>query len=83
MMFKFELEQLVWYMKDNKAHNAPVLSRMYIDNLHPTWTSTPQQCQSFTRFGPNQITYATIHGEYNENDLYASKEEMYQALIFK
>ena len=35
---KYELEQIVFYMADNKICGAPILARMYMDNLHVSGT---------------------------------------------
>ena len=79
-MFKFELDQLVFFLKDNRFHSAPVLSRKYVDNQHEDWDSTPEQQHSFKRFGDGGIIYATINGEHQEGDLYASKIELVNEL---
>ena len=77
---KYELEQVVWCLRDNKVHSAPVLSRMYVDNAHEDWNSGPGQKQSFIRFGQGRIVYATIHGQYDEDQLFASREELADSL---
>lgn len=71
-MFKFSLGQLVYYYINDKLHSAPVLSRRYVDNCHPTWVDTKEQVELFTRFGPNSSIYATVHGEFPEDMLFIS-----------
>lgn len=74
-MFKFKLHQKVYYIKDNKIHSAPILSRMYVDN-HINETYTAQQYDLFNSFGPTGIRYSTVHGEFGEHQLFPTKEEL-------
>ena len=76
MKFKFELEQLVHYMEDNRPHSAPVLSRMMVENAHEDWVATNEQANLLTPFGKGGAFYSTCHGIYSENDLFGSKEDM-------
>ena len=80
-MFKFELDQTVYYIKDNRLHSAPVLSRMVVENLKPTWNSTKEQADLFQRFGPCRVVYATVHGTYDETTLFESREALAAAII--
>ena len=80
-MFKHELDQTIYYMADNRVHSAPVISRMYVDNLHPNWTATPEQKELFTAFGPTNIMYSTCHGTISENMVFGSVQELVQSLI--
>jgi predicted DNA-binding protein with PD1-like motif len=80
-MFKFGLNQLIFFMRENKLHSAPVLSRHYVDNFKPEYAHTKEQKELFTRFGESRIEYSTCHGVIHENEAYASKEEMYSTLL--
>lgn len=74
-MFKYNLNQIVWYMMYGTIHSAPILSRMYVDN-QVTNVCTKEQVEAFRAFGDSGIMYATIHAILSENEIYASKEEL-------
>lgn len=75
-MFKFELGQVVFYMKNSMVHSAPVQSRMIVENHHPDWNATEAQREAFNRFGPTCTRYATVHGQVDEDKAFATKEEL-------
>lgn len=76
-MFKYELDQLVFYLQDNRLHSAPVLSRMKVENLHEGSHS-----DFFNQFDCNSGTfYATCHGIYKEEEVFGSKEELAQNIV--
>lgn len=81
-MFKYALDQVVFYLQDNRVHSAPVLSRKYVDNK---WADkdihTDAQQESFQRFGPGVVKYATVHGEYTESKLFANREDLAASLL--
>lgn len=78
---KYQLDQLICYIKDKKLHSAPVLARMTVENLHNDWNSTDSQIRTFTPFGPACIKYATCHGIFDEEEVAASKEELISKLF--
>lgn len=80
-MFKFDLDQLIYYMHDNRIHSAPVVARMLIENAHDDWTSTPEQRDFFTPFGKSCETYSTCHGLVSADEAYASKEDLVASLL--
>ena len=80
-MFKNKIGQIVYYLKDNKIHSAPVLSRMIVENDSDFMVHTDEQKKFFNRFGKNREKYATCHGEFFENQLFISKEEVVNSLI--
>lgn len=80
-MFKFELDQTVYYIMDNRLHSAPVLSRMVVENLKPTWNSTKEQADLFQRFGPCRVVYATVDGVHEEATLFESREALAAAIL--
>ena len=80
-MFKFELDQTVYYIKDNRLHSAPIMSRMVVENLKPTWNSTKEQVDFYQRFGPCRVVYATVHGTYDESSLFESPEALAAFII--
>ena len=80
-MFKFVLEEIVYYLVDNKVRSAPILSRMLVDNLHDDWASTNEQKLTWQYFGPSIISYRTIDGVFAEHQLFNSKESLAKFLI--
>ena len=80
-MFKFELDQTVYYLMDNRVCSAPVLCRMLVENQHPKWNATDKQAEFFQRFGPCRVVYATCHVEHEEATLFESREALAAAII--
>ena len=77
---KYELDQTIYYMKDNQIHSAPVLCRVTADNLHDEWCNTNEQKGTWQAFGPSGTFYSTCHGKVNENDAFGSKKELLESL---
>ncbi len=69
-MFKYELEQKVFYLRNNRIHSAPILARKYIDNVQ----------HEFLKFKEACIKYETCHATFNENALFASKDALIESL---
>ncbi len=80
-MFKFALDQTVYVILNNRVHSAPVLSRMLVENHHPTWDATKEQAQFFKRFGSCRVMYATCHGEFGEEELFDSRQALAAAIL--
>lgn len=80
LVFKFKLGQTVWYLHDNRVHNTTLSSRMMVENSHKNWASTDTQKESWTPFGKTCIVYASCHGHWKENQIFASKEELLASL---
>jgi hypothetical protein len=70
-MFKYEIEQIVWYLKDNKPHSAPILSRRYVDHDR----SVVNQ-QDFGSFGRSCIDYETIHAVFPQSKCFENRTEL-------
>ena len=68
---KYNLDQTIYYLKDNKLHSAPVRSRILVEN--GTSYAMP--------FGESRIEYATVHGVFSEDEVFASKRELVRNLI--
>lgn len=79
-MFKFELNQLIFYVRNDRIHSAPVLSRMIVENAHENWVANKEQSELFTTFGPAQEVYATCHGSVFADAAYASRQELIDTL---
>lgn len=77
---KFNLEQVVWYMLDNRVHSAKVTSRTIVENVHENWNSTAVQRAAWQPFGNSGIRYGTTHGQFSENQIFGTKEELLQSL---
>lgn len=75
-MFKYNLDQTVWYMMEGHICSAPILARMYVDNLHNDWCNNSEQMRVFLPFGFTEIRYGTCHGTVNEKDAFGSKSEL-------
>lgn len=80
-MFKFELEQLIYYIRENRLHSAPVLARVIVENAHDDWACTDAQKELFTPFGKSREAYATCHGFVLVEEAFASREDLVDSLI--
>ena len=80
-MFKFNLEQLVFYLVDNRIHSAPITSRMVVENSHDDWACTNEQKAAWQPFGPSAVKYATCHGTFGENQIFESREALSKNLV--
>ena len=70
---KYNLGQEIWYMMDNKAHSAMVLSRSMVENKGG-------ELPVHKQFGEAGIRYATVHGIISESGAFASKQELLNSL---
>ncbi len=81
-MFKFELEQTIYYIRENRIHSAPVLARMIVENSKEQWAHTYEQKLLFTPFGDSCETYSTCHGLIPAKEAFASKQDLVDFLLF-
>jgi hypothetical protein len=79
-MFKFDLNQTVYYLGPRGVYEAPVLARMQCENLNPGWASTSEQRELYTPWGEAGTYYRTCHGIVPETACFASREELGQAI---
>jgi hypothetical protein len=77
---KFDLGQIIYYLRDNRLHSAPVLARTTVENNHGDWTSTKEQRELFTPFGPAGSRYGTCHGIVHEDEAHETREALFMAL---
>jgi len=77
--YKYEIGQLVFYMKNNLVHSARVLSRANTENSDINAVTAAQK-EAFQRFGPNSTIYSTCHGEFQEKDVFPTKEDLFKSL---
>ena len=75
-MFKFQLGQLVWYLRDNKVHSAKVLARLCSESEKDNSASD----SPWMAFGRTRVEYSTCHGVINESQCFASKQELLESL---
>ena len=80
LVAKYALGQIIFYMKDNKVHAAEVVSRKVVENLHDDWASNDEQKMVWQHFGVSCIVYKTVHGKYYEDEVFASREDLLEAL---
>jgi hypothetical protein len=76
-MFKFALNQEIWYLDMNKVHCAPVISRRCIDNSNHEGGGSSSFYQ---QWGRACIEYKTCHGIVEQDLCFASKEELLASL---
>lgn len=77
---KYKLDQVIYYMRDNKPHSAPILAVKEVQNARPNFACTKEQKEIFTPFGEAGIFYATCHGVVKEQDAYPSMAHMARAI---
>lgn len=77
---KYNLQQTIYYLLDNKVHSAPVLSIMEVRNDKEDLAYTKEQKELFTPFGKQGIKYATTHGIFPEEKVFDSKENLLKSL---
>lgn len=77
---KYALNQLVYYILDDKLHSAPILASIEITNLHEDYAATDAQRKTFTPFGKAGVKYATCHGVLSEDKVFATKEDLAKSL---
>jgi hypothetical protein len=82
-MFKYELGQIVYYMKDGKMHSAPVFSRMVVQNAKEDYISSEEKKALYAQFGYSGIMYATAHGTFREREICGSRRELAKQVFGK
>lgn len=75
-----ELGSLIWYIRNNKVHSAPVLARMVVDNLYQEKAHTQQQKELYMPFGEEGIFYYTVHGMVTNREAFGSKQDLLDSL---
>ncbi len=80
-MFKFDLEQTIYYIRNDRIHSAPVLARIIVENAKEDWACTDAQKELFTPFGKGREAYATCHGFVPVEEAFASKQDLVDSLI--
>ena len=80
-MFKFELDQLIYYIRNDRIHSAPVLARIIVENAKENWACTYVQKALFTPFGVGREAYSTCHGFVPAKDAFASRQDLVDSLL--
>lgn len=73
-IFKYKLNQIIFYMRENKVHSGKVLGRRCIDYNEP-WRATQSP-----ELGENGIAYLTCHGFISQFEAFESKEALVNSL---
>jgi hypothetical protein len=71
-----QLGYIIHYVRNDKPHSAPVLTRMTVENLHDDWNSTKEQRATFQPAGPSRIVYFTVHGMVQEDEITKVEESL-------
>ena len=80
-MFTFDLNQIIYYILDNRIHSAKVLARMQVDNAHEDWVCNDVQKELYTPFGPGGVFYSTCHGIISNRQAFGSRQDLVDSLI--
>lgn len=73
-MFKFELGQSIFFMRDNEIETSKVISRKYVD----CWTQAEEE---WCKFGKDSISYVTKKGEIPEELAYSTEKALTAGLV--
>lgn len=79
-MFRYELGQVVYYLKGDVVHSAPIISRKLVDNAIAQENLTKQQEEFFCQLGKSGESYATCHGVFPVGVLYPTREALFEKL---
>ena len=77
---KYELDQLIYYMEKNRVHSAKVVARQAVESVKTYDEMTTEDMSFYAPWGKPGVWYKTCHGEYKEEDVFASKEELLASL---
>lgn len=69
---RFQVNQIIYYLLDNKVQSAPVRSRIKVEND----SAFESAKDSILVFGQTRIKYATKHGIFGEEEVAISKAEL-------
>jgi hypothetical protein len=79
---KFINGELIYFLRDNKIHSAPIFARMQVDNAKdPGYACTNEQRELYEPWGLSGVFYNTCHGAVAEEEAFASKQELAEDLI--
>lgn len=78
---KYELGQLIWFLKNNKVYSTKIFSRQLVENSTPAEkVYNDAQRNMHNAFGPDGVFYSTVFGTHKETEIFASKEELLASL---
>ena len=75
-MFKYEIGQTVWYIKDNCVHSAKVGARVN-QEVDPEFQKL---LRAGNPWGDNKLLYGTVHGNWREDQIHRSVDDLLYAL---
>ena len=75
------LGQTIYYLRNNKLHSTPILSKMIVENAHKDFARNSMKKEIFTRFGEARIVYATCHGEIDDNEAFETPEALFAHVL--
>jgi len=81
-MFKYDLNQMIFYMQNNKIHSAPILGRSTIETIRRCEEDDASAIgKLYNQLGAIGVFYATCHGIIKEADAFNSKEGLADHLL--
>jgi hypothetical protein len=80
-MFTFNIEQFIYYIRNDRIHSAPVLAHVIVENAKEDWLGQIASEKLLTPFGKSREAYATCHGFVPVEDAFASKQDLINSLI--
>lgn len=75
------LGETIYYLRNDKLHSAPILSKIIVENANDDWDCNEEQKEIFTRFGKAKIAYSTCHGEINDREAFKTPEALFAHLL--
>lgn len=76
----FTVGETIFYLRENRIHSAPVLSRRIINVRADIKPHAEEQDCLFSHFGPEGITYFTCHGEVEQREAFESRDALADSL---
>jgi len=76
----YKIDDIIFYMTENKIHSAPIMSINVVETNPELTASNSEQKQVFTPFGEAGIWYATVHGVIKSNLVYTDRKSLLKSL---
>lgn len=83
MFKKINVDDTIYYLKDNKLHSAPVISILRVETQPDAHllAQTKEQLAFYMPFGKSRVRYSTCHGVFDEQEVFLTKKELAEDLI--
>lgn len=78
---KFEIGQIVYYLNDNKICSGMITTIVIVENIGGEQHLTNEQEKNFLPAGKTRLEYYILKEEFNENELFDSRESLVQFLL--